>query len=149
MDIQAVRLLLAQLLGSSSAAPADLRQATQLAGKTAAGLASEANADYAAGTVPKPVYQSDLAGILSDASFTKVFNHPRYSDLNADVNAQNRQGIGIWAGAFYRDGAITQAEASAIMQLLSATVEDTRSLAVRAGLGAVSEQDIIRALQED
>jgi hypothetical protein len=79
------------------------------------------------GQIAAPVYESELLGTLTDqgnGSLVKLINWPNFGLLKADIEIQNRAGIGLWCQALTLAGYITQGEASAIVTYLGSAVAD-------------------------
>lgn len=79
------------------------------------------------GRVAAPVYESALLGLLDDVangSIVKLINWPNFGLLKSDIEAGNRDGIGLWCQALTLAGIITQGECGAILSYIGSTIPD-------------------------
>lgn len=77
---------------------------------------------------PVPMYESELAGLLTDGannSLVKLLNYVNFGLVKADIEAQNRAGVALWAGKLALLGILTAAEASAIQSYTQRTENNT------------------------
>jgi len=90
-------------------------------------VAAALNAKTGTLPAPAPMYFVDLiamvqGGAISQASFVKVWQHPRFPQFYADVLSGNHYAVAnLYPAAFATDGTLNQAEAAALATYASRT----------------------------
>ena len=70
---------------------------------------------------PKEIFLSEMIGLISDISFTKVFDHPRFTEFKKDVDDKNINSCNIWLYAFNKRGLITSEELNILIEYINRT----------------------------
>jgi len=81
----------------------------------------------AQGVIDNPLYESALLSLLTDAtngSLVKLISWPNFGLLKTDIEAQNRDGVGLWCQALTAAGIITVGECGAIEAYIGGTQPD-------------------------
>lgn len=115
-------------------------------------IADFLNAPHESGTVPQPLYASEVLdpAVISPESLAKIVDKPAlFTEFKADLDAQNFVGMRVWTVLFERMALITPEEKTAFSALLDRTMPDTRSLAQRRGLGFVGAEQVRHSLLEN
>jgi hypothetical protein len=79
------------------------------------------------GTVPAPLSESALLALLTDptnGSLVRLVEWPNFGLLKADIAAQNRAGVLLWAQALAAAGLIAPGEAGALSAYVQGTEPD-------------------------
>lgn len=94
---------------------------------------------------PRIMSAADLLPLLSPASFVAAFDHPRFSEFKATLDAQSHLGVAEWATAFAARGLITVSERDAVISYATQPVITPYSPADLIGWSGVTEQDVAHA----
>ena len=110
--------------------------------------AAKLNADPSGATVARVLAFAEMAGLVSVASYAKVFSHRRFPELREDLeNGSIAATLELWLLGFSSDGTLQPSEVDAIRAYATKVVPDGRSRAQAiAGWGLpVTENDVRRA----
>lgn len=76
---------------------------------------------------PKALTVESVLAALSAGSVAKLLPLPCLLDVRDKIQAQDRQGVGLWANVFAMGGAIAAQEVAGVMSVLTATEDVTTS----------------------